>query len=127
MKRDDGKRKPEPGPTTPFNNAFASLQSLREGLPSAPAPRPAPSVNTPSGPARAVVRFERKGRGGKEVTVITHLELPATELERWTKQLKNSLGCGGHVEGDQIVLQGDQRERVPGRLTELGVRKVTVS
>jgi translation initiation factor 1 len=127
MGRDDGRKKPD-APAAPFNNPFASLQNLRGGLPSVPTPEPkAIPPKAPVGPARAVVRYERKGRGGKEVTVVSHLELPAAELERWTKQLKNSLGCGGHVEGDQIVLQGDQRERLPARLTELGARKVTVS
>ncbi|MFP2931859.1 translation initiation factor, partial [Pyxidicoccus sp. 3LG] len=80
----------------------------------------------PKGPARAVVRMERKGRGGKEVTVVEHLELPAPQREVWLKALKNSLGCGGVVEGDALVLQGDQRERLPALLEARGVRKVTV-
>ncbi|MFP2913536.1 translation initiation factor, partial [Pyxidicoccus sp. 3LFB2] len=77
-------------------------------------------------PARAVVRMERKGRGGKEVTVVEHLELPVPQREVWLKALKNSLGCGGVVEGDALVLQGDQRERLPALLEARGVRKVTV-
>ncbi|MFP2957961.1 translation initiation factor [Myxococcus sp. 1LA] len=80
----------------------------------------------PKGPARAVVRMERKGRGGKEVTVVEHLELPAAQREVWLKALKNSLGCGGVVEDDTLVLQGDQRERLPALLEARGVRKVTV-
>jgi translation initiation factor 1 len=72
-----------------------------------------------------VVRLERKGRGGKEVTVVDKLELRASELERWAKSLKQDLGCGGVVEGRTIVLQGDQRGRAATWLGGKGVRKIT--
>ena len=80
----------------------------------------------PKCPARAVIRMERKGRGGKEATVIDKLGLPLGELERWCKELKQALGCGGAIDGDTIVLQGDLRPRLPGVLTARGVAKVTV-
>jgi translation initiation factor 1 len=70
--------------------------------------------------------MERTGRGGKEVTVVSHLGLPARELEAWLKALKGSLGCGGQVEEATIVLQGDQRDRVGRVLESRGVRKVTI-
>ena len=79
-----------------------------------------------SGPARAVVRYERSGRGGKEVTVIEQLGLKEPELQVWLKQLKAALGCGGSVELDSIMLQGDHRKRLPAILTQRGVRKVIV-
>jgi translation initiation factor 1 len=80
-----------------------------------------------SGPARAVVRYERSGRGGKEVTVIEQLGLKDAELQVWVKQLKAALGCGGSVEADTIMLQGDHRKRLPAILTQRGVRKTIVS
>lgn len=70
--------------------------------------------------------MERKGRGGKEVTVVDKLGLRAAELEAWCKDLKHALGCGGAVEGEAIVLQGDLRSRIPAVLTARGVAKVTV-
>jgi translation initiation factor 1 len=70
--------------------------------------------------------MERKGRGGKEATVIEKLGLPAAELETWCRELKQALGCGGVVDGDTIVLQGDLRTRLPAALTKRGVAKVTV-
>jgi len=78
-------------------------------------------------PARAVVRMERAGRGGKTVTVVEKLELRAAELEAWLGDLKRALGCGGVVEGAAIVLQGDTRERVGAWLERRGVKKVTVA
>lgn len=108
------------------DSPFASLQRLRDSLPAGPTNevRPAPAAK---GPARAVVRLERKHRGGKEVTVVEKLELPPDALATWCKDLKQALGCGGTVEGDAIVLQGDLRQRVPAVLTKKGVGKITVS
>ena len=111
---------------------FAALEAMRDLLP------PGPPVAKPHSevmkdlakakapPARAVVRMERKGRGGKEVTVVDKLELKPAELESWCRELKAALGCGGSVDGDLIVLQGDLRKRLPTVLTQKGVVKVTV-
>ena len=115
-----------------FNNPFGALGELRDRLPAPPAPAqpatPEPA-KTRSGRTypRAVVRMERSGRGGKEVTVIEHLQLSAAEREEWLKALKASLGCGGVIEDAAIVLQGDHRKRLPAILTGRGVKKVTVS
>jgi translation initiation factor 1 len=122
-------KKPEPAaPAAPFNNPFTAIANKRDELPSGPAPVAASGKKEErKGPARAVVRLERKGRGGKEVTVVEHLELPSAEREVWLKALKNSLGCGGVVEEESLVLQGDQRERLPALLGARGVRRVVVS
>jgi translation initiation factor 1 len=107
----------------PFHNPFEALQGKLGELPQGPAPRPAAERK---GPARAVVRMERKGRGGKEVTVVEQLGLKPAELETWLKALKGSLGCGGAVQGETLVLQGDQRKRLPALLEDRGVRRVTI-
>lgn len=110
------------------SSPFAALQKLRDQLPPGPEVAPVAAAEpVPKGPARAVVRYERKHRGGKEVTVIEKLGLGAEELTRWCRELKQALGCGGSVEDTSIVLQGDQRARVPDLLTARGVLKVTVS
>jgi len=106
----------------PFHNPFQSLRGKLADLP----PGPQPRTEAPKGPARAVVRMERKGRGGKEVTVIEQLDLKPADLETWLKDLKNSLGCGGALEGATLVLQGDQRKRLPALLEGRGVRKVII-
>lgn len=125
------RKRPEPpafplGPPPP-NNPFGSLSSLRDQLPAGQAPATPAAKPPPPGPARAVVRYERKGRGGKEVMVVEKLELKPAELEVWTRALKQALGVGGSVDDDTIVLQGDCRQRLPALLTARGVRKVTVS
>jgi translation initiation factor 1 len=106
----------------PFHNPFAELGQRLRDLPRGPERAP----EEPRGPARAVVRMERKGRGGKEVTVVEQLGLPPAQLDEWLKALKAALGCGGAVEGDVLVLQGDQRKRLPALLEKRGVRRVTI-
>jgi translation initiation factor 1 len=124
-KDEDKKIDTEPGPGL-SHNPFAALAEKKASLPPGPAPqsKPAPGVRQP--PARAVVRLERKGRGGKEVTVVEKLELKPAELEKWGKELKQSLGCGGVVEGKDILVQGDQRERVKAWLEGRGVKKISM-
>ena len=126
MGKKDKKEAPA-APAGPFHNPFGALAGKREELPSKPPPPAAPAkAEERKGPARAVVRMERKGRGGKEVTVVEQLGLRPAELEVWLKALKGSLGCGGVVEEEALVLQGDHRDRLPALLEARGVRRVTV-
>jgi translation initiation factor 1 len=113
------------------SSPFAALQKLRDALPPGEAPQATTAGGAPSaaasaarGPARAVIRLERKGRGGKEATIVEHLDLAPDVLEQWLRALKGQLGCGGTVEEGTLVLAGDQRERLPGLLEARGVRKV---
>lgn len=94
-----------------------------EGLASQ-GPQPRRRSSKP-GPARAVLRLERKGRGGKTVTVVSHLGLSDDELGVWCRELRKGLGCGGQVEEDKLVFNGDHRDRLVSLLDARGVRKVT--
>ena len=124
----------------PFHNPFASLRALAgpastsdTKVPPAPGadgsvlrkPSAAP-VAPPKSIPRAVVRLERSGRGGKEVTVVEHLAITPAARDEWLQALKAALGCGGTVEHDRLVLQGDQRKRLPALLVARGVKKVTI-
>lgn len=115
----------------PLNNPFAALASKTTSQPKAspqPTPQPATSADAtgPKAPARAVVRTQRKGRGGKTVTVVTHLGLDTRQSQAWCKALRRQLGCGGQVEGDTLVFHGDQKARLPALLEARGVAKVTL-
>ena len=115
---------------TPFHNPFGALAAWRDNQPAAQPVEPEPLEAAAAAPARkharAVVRMERSGRGGKEVTVIEQLQLTPAEREDWLKNLKGALGCGGKVEGESLMLQGDHRERLPRLLAQRGVKKVTL-
>ena len=108
----------------PFNAAFAGLAPLRDGLPASE--REPARVPAPKGPSRAVVRYERKGRGGKEATVVEQLVLSPRERSEWLLAMKQALGCGGMLEGEALVLQGDQRSRVRAWLQARGVSRISV-
>jgi hypothetical protein len=55
-----------------------SLASARCVTPYRSSRPPSPgALHAPRGPSRAVVRYERKGRGGKEATVVEQLALSA--------------------------------------------------
>jgi translation initiation factor 1 len=108
----------------PFNNPFAALKDKLGPLPAGPAPVEAAKPE-PKG-KRAVVRIERKGHGGKDATRITYLAASADDAVALAKQLKERLGCGGQSEGSDIVLQGDQRERLRALLPSIGVVRLTI-
>ena len=56
--------------------------------------------------------------------MVEKLDLSPRELLALADLAKRSLGCGGGVEEDRIVLQGDQRERVAKWLIDRGVKKM---
>ena len=69
---------------------------------------------------KAIVRLDRKGRGGKSVTVIERLPLPQKEREALLKQLKANLGTGGTVKDTCLEIQGDHCDAVTAALERLG-------
>jgi translation initiation factor 1 len=83
------------------------------------------ACSSTAAPARKdnIVRLQRdkKGRGGKTVTVITGL--PVAQLEALARDLKRLCGSGGTVRGDTLEIQGDHRDRL---LPALQARGFTV-
>jgi len=73
-------------------------------------------------PARPVakLRMEKKGRGGKTVTVVFGLPNNAAFLKDLTQELKRTCGTGGAATEDGVELQGDLRDRVRGVLAAKG-------
>jgi translation initiation factor 1 len=74
-------------------------------------------------PSRIVakLRLEKKGRGGKAVTVVYDLPRNTAFLKEWCQELKRACGTGGAIAENTIELQGDQRERIRGLLEEKGI------
>ena len=73
-------------------------------------------------PARIVakLRMEKKGRGGKTVTVVYDLPANAAFLKDLAGELKRACGVGGAVADNTVELQGDVRDRVRERLVTQG-------
>jgi translation initiation factor 1 len=74
-------------------------------------------------PARIVARLrvEKKGRGGKTVTVVDGLPQNAAFVKTLGQELKRACGTGGAASAGTIELQGDLRDRVREVLTMKGI------
>jgi len=65
-------------------------------------------------PAQQKLRvwLETKKRGGKAVTLISGFTGRNEDLEDLCKKLKSFCGTGGSAKDGEIIIQGDQREKV---------------
>lgn len=68
------------------------------------------------------VRIDRKGRGGKVVSVIDGILSPEVGKKALLKHLKSNLGTGGALKDGLIEIQGDQRAKIVDLLNALGYR-----
>lgn len=89
-----------------------------------PAPEKAPADEDAPLPETIVakLRIEKKGRGGKTVTVVDGLPANRPFLEALARDLKRACGTGGAVSEGAVELQGDRRERLREILASKGFR-----
>jgi len=66
------------------------------------------------------LRLEKKGRGGKTVTVVFSLPNNPPYFKGLLKEIKNHCGSGGTQKEDQLEIQGDYLVRVREFLTKKG-------
>ncbi|MBI5633380.1 MAG: translation initiation factor [Nitrospirae bacterium] len=71
---------------------------------------------------KVLVRLDRKGRGGKSVTVIEGLQLPQKEKEVLLKRLKTDIGTGGTIKESALELQGDHCGTIISVMEKMGYR-----
>jgi translation initiation factor 1 (eIF-1/SUI1) len=73
---------------------------------------------------KIVLRVQRKGRGGKTVTLLSCAGLARSSLDPLAREMRKALGCGSRVEEEGIVLQGDVQERAYIWLSERGATRI---
>lgn len=87
----------------------------------------APS-NLPANAQKLSVRKEKKGRGGKTVTVVEGYQGNPQTLESLCKKVKQQCGVGGSVDRKTFIIQGDKADQVVKILIKEGynARKTTM-
>ncbi|HET6769329.1 MAG TPA: translation initiation factor [Chitinophagaceae bacterium] len=61
---------------------------------------------------RLKVRLETKHRAGKAVTLVEGFIGNQEDLEELGKKLKSFCGTGGSAKDGEVIIQGDQRDKV---------------
>ncbi|QMU29453.1 translation initiation factor [Adhaeribacter radiodurans] len=64
------------------------------------------------------VQLDKKARAGKQVTLVTGFVGSEEDLKELGKLLKNKCGVGGTIKDQEIVIQGDFRDKVLQILTQ---------
>ena len=66
--------------------------------------------------------LDRHHRGGKTVTLVTGFVGTDDDLQALGKMLKGKCGVGGSAKDGEIIIQGDQQEKVRAALAATGYR-----
>ncbi len=70
------------------------------------------------------IRLDTRHRAGKAVTLIEGFIGKEEDLEDLGKKLKSFCGTGGSAKAREIIIQGDQREKVMQWLAKNGYKNV---
>jgi len=99
------------------------VYSTEENIPrkGKPAVRKAQASVDPS-TCKVIVRLDRKGRGGKTVTMIEGLELSDGDSEKLLKKFKTRFGTGGAVKNGCLEIQGGHCDGIMAELAKMGYR-----
>lgn len=66
------------------------------------------------------VQLNTRLKAGKSATIVYGLDEPDSILEQLCKQMKQKCGVGGSVKNGEIILQGDQVQKIISFLKEIG-------
>jgi translation initiation factor 1 len=66
--------------------------------------------------------LDKKSRGGKQVTLVTGFIGLEEDLNNLGKELKSKCGVGGNSKDGEILIQGDQRDKVIEHLLNKGYK-----
>ncbi|MBR6893804.1 MAG: translation initiation factor [Bacteroidaceae bacterium] len=61
---------------------------------------------------RLRVSIEKNGRGGKVVTIVKGFVGTSDDIKLLGKYLKTKCGVGGSVKDDEVIIQGNLKEKI---------------
>ncbi len=73
------------------------------------------------------VLLDKKQRAGKAVTLVTGYQASEEALQELGKKLKTFCGCGGAVKNGEIIVQGDNREKIFNWLKNNGFKHIKLN
>jgi translation initiation factor 1 len=68
------------------------------------------------------IMLDKKSRAGKQVTLISGFVGKSEDLETLAKKLKNHCGTGGGAKDGEIMIQGDNRDKILAFLIKDGFK-----
>lgn len=109
-----------------MSKTFSSLQDLATLLPDDARNKDEHIIEKKKGydgsQQRIDLRLDKKGRGGKMVTVLSGFQSNPKELDSLCQTFKKLCGTGGTVRDNLIEIQGDHRKKLEQSLIERGYK-----
>ncbi|MBP6387028.1 MAG: translation initiation factor [Pseudarcicella sp.] len=72
----------------------------------------------PNNQQKLSVLLDKKARAGKKVSIVTGFVGEPEDLETLCKKIKSLCGCGGTAKDNEILIQGDFKDKIFDFLTK---------
>lgn len=105
------------------NNSYSGIVYSTDPSFKAGAPETNEAQTLPPAEQKIRLRLETKHRGGKAVTLIEQFIGTDADREELGKKLKAFCGTGGSVKEGEILVQGDNRDKILQWLLKNGYKQ----
>lgn len=78
----------------------------------------------PPSKQKLYIKLDKKNRNGKIVTIVSNFVGTQEDLENLCKIIKNKCATGGTIKDNEIIIQGNFKEKINNILQELGYKTI---